>query len=565
MNKNDKNSFESYEKRIEKEFENSTIFNDNVKIDVEKHKHKKNSGYVKLLCAMLCFLIVIGASIFSIVKFWPVEEEKQETTEETKSISLTSSANVDLSDMKNVSKKAVSNVSEIHIKNETDEFVCVPYKVTQTDDDGEKTESVYFKLKDVDKNIPIDDSLVTDFYDQIFSVSALSKLEGEWTEKDCGLDNPKIYIKVTMADKSQFTVKVGNKLATSDGYYYVSTSLKDGIFICEGSVYDNFSTTLSELVNTTLFSALTKDDVGSKYFQNDKLTVFDSIEINGDNFNDVKLSYHNTSDDIMQYFIDKPVYTYASDEKLEALLSPLSEGLTASFAYKINPTDADVKKYGLDKPYMSINYKFGNKTYNIKFSKPGCVDANYSACTVNDTPVIYGVLDSQIEFIDWKLNDLRFNLLYLRDIETFKTLTAKYNGKAYKYELSFDTVVSDDETTGTSSTTSAEKELSVVLNSSPIDADNFKTAYQRITMASATKYLDSGESVKGNPELTFEIELQNGKTDVITYTKYNENYYLHKLNGVGDELIPKRTVDALILNFEKLRKGEEVISPNNQQ
>lgn len=568
MDKNDKNSFENYEKRIEKEFENSTIFNNEKPINKKEIKHKKNNNYIKLLCILLSCLIVIGASIFSIIKFWPVEEKVDEKKDEETTISLTADANVDLSKMKNVSKNAISNVSKIVIKNQKNTFTCIPYKTTVTDD-GEETEEVAFKLKNADKNIPIDDSLVTNFYDEIFSINAVSKLKGEWNEKDCGLDKPKILIKVTMADKSEFTVKVGNKLATSEGYYYVSTSLKDGIYICEGSVYDNFSVSYNSLVNTTLFDALTTEDAQSKYFQNNKLIMYDTIKINGNNFNNVKLSYKASSDDTLRCFIDEPVKTYASDEQIEKFLKPLSEGLAASTVYKLNPTSADLKKYGLNKPYLDIVYNIDGKDYKIKFSKPGIADNNYSACMVNDVPVIYSVLCDQVEFIDWDMNDLRYNLLYLKNIETIKSLTVSYNGKSYNYILSFNKVVTttDNSTENgtTAATTEAQNELSVVLNSAPINSDNFKTAYQRITMASATKYLENADKVKENPELTFEIKLESGKTDKITYTKYNENYYLHKLNGIGDELIPARTVESLITNFEKLRKGETVISPNNQQ
>lgn len=559
----DKNSFENYEKIISEEFENSTIFNSSEDSQKKAKKHIKNS-YVKLLCVLLCLVIIIGSGIFSVVKFWPAEEQVEETTSSNEAqIDLTSSANVSLEDMKNVSKNAVSNVSKIVIKNETDKYVCVPYKVTETDSEGEETETVYFKLQGIDKEIPIDESYVTAFYDSVFEVSAISKLENKWTTEDCGLDNPKILVEVTMADNSVFDIKVGDKLATNDGYYYVSTSLKNGIYIADGSVYENFSAEFNSLVDLTMFEAITENDDNSEYFLNNQLAVFDSIEINGDNFSSAKLSYKSSDDEVMSYFIENPVKTYADEEKIATLLSPLSSGFTASSVYKVQPKASDITEYGLNQPYLEVNYNLNNRVYNIKFSKPGIKDNNYCACVVDDIPVVFAVLAENVEFIDWKLDDLRYSLLYLKNIETFKAYTVKYNGKEYKYELSFDVVESDSDTDET--TSAEEKVLSVVLNSSPIDSDNFKTAYQRLTMASATKYVGKNVELNKNPDVAFEIELKNGSTDIITYTKYNENYYLHKLNGIGDELIPTRTVESLILNYEKLRKGEEVISPNNQQ
>lgn len=548
MEKNDNNSFENYEKRIEKEFENSTIFNSAEQS--KPKKHKTNNSYIKLLCGLLCFLIVVGASIFSVVKFMPNNQDINEptTTENEASISLTADANVSLDDMKNASKDAVCNVSKIVINNKYADLICVPYK---------SENDVAFKLSNVDKKIPINDDFVTSFYDEIFSVSAISKLDDKWTEKDCGLESPEIFVTVTMADNSEFTIKIGDKLGTNDGYYYLSTSVKDGIYIVDSSVYETFSATLESLVDLTLIKAIEETDTNASYFVNGSLSVFDSIEINGENFNLAKLSYKESDDEVMAYYIDEPVKAYADEEKIKEILSPLSSGFSATTVSKLNPTEADIKKYGLDNPYLEINYVIDSKTYNLKFSKVGQVDANYTACMINDVPVIYSSLSSTVSFIDWSVDSLRFNLLYLKDIETFKTLTAYYNGKSYKYELSFNEVKDEDDTT--------ENVLTAVLNSAPIDSANFKTAYQRIAMVSASKYLGENITLNSEPTLKFEIELENGNTDVITFTKYNENYYLHKLNGIGDELIAARTVDSLITNFEYLRKGETVESPNYQQ
>lgn len=560
---NNKNSFENYEKRIEEEFENSTIFNSSENSEIKPKKHKNNS-YIKLLCALLCMIIVIGSSIFSVVKFWPVDETEETTTTDEATISLTKSANVSLDKMKNAKEGAISNVSKIIIKNETDEFICVPYKVTETDDDGNETEEVYFKLKGVDKDIPINTSYVTSFYDTLFDVNAISRLDDKWTEKDCGLDNPKISVDVTMADGSRFNFKIGDKVATGDGYYYIETSLKDGIYIGEGDVYETYSADFNSLVDLDIVKQISQDDDNADYFTNDQLSVYDSISIDGENFKSAKLSYKESDDDVLAYFIEEPVKTYADDEKINALLSPFISGLTASSVYKVKPDNSDLKKYGLEDPYLEINYVINKKSYNLKFSKPGYIDSNYCACVVDDVPVIFAILADSVSFIDWNIDDLRYSLLYLRNIETFKTYTVKYDGKTYKYELSFDKAEDEGDSDDTSSS-EEENVLSVVLNSTPIEAKNFKTAYQRLTLASAAKYVGENIELNKDPEISFEIELQNGNVDVITYTKYNENYYLHQLNGIGDELIPARTIDLLKHNYEKLRKGEEVDSPNNQQ
>ena len=162
---NNKNSFENYEKRIEEEFENSTIFNSSNEIQPSRKKKKGNNSYIKLLCALVMCVIVVTTSIFSVVKFWPTNQENTTTEPQEALIYLTNSANVSLKNMKDAPKNAISNVSKIVITNETDKFTCVPYKVKNTDSDGATTESIFFKLQGVDSSIPIDNSIVTAFYD----------------------------------------------------------------------------------------------------------------------------------------------------------------------------------------------------------------------------------------------------------------------------------------------------------------------------------------------------------------------------------------------------------------
>ena len=118
-------------------------------------------------------MIILGGSIFSVVKFWPENEPTVdvEQTETGASIELTSSANISLDKMENADKNAVSNVVKIVIKNETDEFVCVPFK---------KNNKVYFKLENVNEQIPVNYEYVTAFYDSLFTVNAISKLDDKY-------------------------------------------------------------------------------------------------------------------------------------------------------------------------------------------------------------------------------------------------------------------------------------------------------------------------------------------------------------------------------------------------
>lgn len=560
------NSFKDYEKRINKEFIGSSIFTESEQTPLKSRK----SPYFKVCCFLLVLVIAFVSCAVSVAMFLPstLDKIKQianeiEVADKYSTIYLTESANVSLSDMTNVPADALSNISSIYIKNETDEYNVVPKKVNVTDSNGNKKREVYFTLANDNSGLPIDVTIVNRFKDEVFNLSAIKKLDDKYTQAECGLDKPKIFVSVTMADGSEFSFKIGNQIPTDDGYFYVSSSLVDGIYIGGEETYNAFSLSMVDLVNTTMISPLDSNEY-STYFSNGSLAFFDTIGIDGDNFSDyTKLEYRDSDDEATSFFIVEPTNSYASDEAVSKLLSPLSAGLLAEKAYSIDVSDASLKKYGLLDPYLVIDYKIDDLKMTLKFSEPNVVDTGLVACMINDVPVVYAVSLENIEFIDWENSDLRFSLLYLKSIQTFKTFTVEYGGNSFKYNLSFDYPVGDD---GVVDTQTSERELSVVLGSAtPIEAVNFQTAYQRLALVSASKYLSADEMIEEDPDLKFIIEFQNGEKDVITFTKYNENYYLRKLNGVGDELIAYRTIDSLMHNYDKLRKGETIVSPNNQQ
>ena len=560
------NSFKDYEKRISKEFEDSSIFTE----PTDSSTKSRKSPYFKICCFLLSLIVAFSGCAVAVGLLLPstldkvaqiaseLESAKKETT-----VYLTQSANVALKDMKNAQKGALSNVSSIYIKNETDEFNLKPQEIDVTNSDGSQEKQVYFTLQNYNTKLPIDVTIVNTFKEEVFALTAIKKLDGKYSQADCGLDKPKIFVSVKMADGTEFSFKIGNQIPTDDGYFYVSTSLADGIYIGGRDTYNTFSLTMEDLINTTLVSALDQQEYSS-YFSNGTLSFFDTIGIDGKNFSDyTKLEYRDREDEATSFYIVEPTSAYASDEAVSKLLTPLSSGLLAEKAYSINTSSANLKKYGLTTPYLTVNYKVDDVNLTLKFSEPNVVDTGMVACMVNDIPVIYAVSVDNVEFIDWENADLRFSLLYLKSIQTFKTYTVEYGGRTFKYNLSFDYPIGDD---GKIDTETSERELSVILGTAtPIEAENFQTAYQRLALVTASKYLSAENMIPENPTLKFIIELSDGKKDVITFTKYNENYYLRKLNGVGDELIAYRTVDSLIHNYEKLRKGQTVISPNNQQ
>ena len=569
-----KNSSRPDISEIEKNFdlENSTIF---VKNDLPDNGKKskeargeggeatKSRGFIKPIAILLCAALAVSGAMISLKYFWPVNSGDTETTEpESKVIQLTSSANVALKDMKNVSKDAFSNVKSIEVTNPSGSFTVVPDKLVKaTDDDSEDT--VEYKLTGYD-NIPQSASNISSLVDNVLSVVATSKLEGDWTEADCGLDKPDIQVDAVMADGSKFTYKVGSLVPNGNNDRYASCTLKDGIYVVTSDYYDYFNTTILDYTDTGIIDSIQPSGDNDPYFKDSTLIKFDSIEISGTNIeNKIALSYSDSSNESLAYRITEPTLTYADDEKVSTLISPLASGLSGSSILTVNQTSADLKKYGLDKPYFEIKYTIKGKNYDVKFSKPDMVTEGYYAVTINDVPVVYEVAKSLVEFASWDLGNIRSSILYARNITTISQMTVDIDGKATVYDIHYDkSIEDDDETEATDSDTTDSDEdyvMTIIHNTEAVDEDSFKLVYQHLILVRAYDYLKAGEAApSGKAKLTITCKAKDGTTDVLKFVKYNERYYNYTINGIGDSLIRYDTLEKIIDEYTRLQKGETI-------
>lgn len=563
---------------IEKNFdtENSTIF---VKNDIAQSGKKskkatgeggeatKSRGFIKPIAILLCAALILSGAMVSLKYFWPVNDSSSDTNEdESAAIELTSSANVALENMENVSKEAFSNVKTIKVTNPQGSFTIVPDKLVKaTDDTEDSVDIVEYKLTGYD-NIPQSASNIQSLVDNVFGVVATSQLEGEWTEADCGLDEPQIQVDAVMADGSRFTYKVGAQVPNGNNDRYASCTLKDGIYIVTSDYYDCFNTTILDYTDTGIIEAVEQSGDNDPYFNDSTLIKFDSIEITGTNIeNKIALSYSEDSSESLAYRITEPTLTYADDEKVSTIISPLSSGLSGSSVIAVNQTAAELKKYGLDNPYFRIKYSIKGISYDVSFSKPDIVTQGYYAVTVNDVPVIFEVSKSLAEFASWDLGDIRSSILYARNITTITKMTIDIEGKSTVYDIHYDKTIEEDETEAADTTDSTATNddddyvMTIINNNEAVDEDSFKLVYQHLILVRAYDYLKAGEAApNGESKLTITVKTDDGRTDVLKFVKYNERYYNYTINGIGDSLIRYDTLDNIIDEYTRLQKGETI-------
>lgn len=561
---NKPDSLQEFEKLQQELSENSTIFSDTESEEPKKNKNKNKSKsrtnpYTKLLCVMIAAAIVLGGSIFAVKQLWILPQGESGGEDNTETIYLTADAEIALDDMENAAENAVSNILSITIDRSNESYEIVPDK---SDDE------VFYKLNGYD-DMPMNTNTSGSVYDMIFTVEAESRLDGEWTLSDCGLDEPALTVTVKMADNSEFTIKFGDQLPDNSSSRYVTTSLKDGIYIVSDDYFDSFDLSVLDYVDLTIVSAIESTGDDDPYFSSGELSRFESISYSGTKFKkNIDLIYDQNSVDALVYKLTSPTSTYADDEAISEVLTPVSSGFSAYGAYCLDPTAADYKKYGLENPYITIKYVIKGTTYVLRFSEAGAFEEGYYACTVNDVPVIYKVACDTYDFIEYTADDIRNTVLFAKNIDTVHYLTAEYGDTKVTYEITYSEVIENEEettssgedTTVTTSEEESEYQLEVFCNNQVVVAEDFQRIYQELVMVNAVGHIDDDSEVIGEPTLKLTLEFHDGNVDILTFTKHGR-YYSYRINGIGDVLVQSKTVESLIQHFDDLQAGKTIPEP----
>ena len=498
--------------------ENSTIFSFAQEDDIPKKKPKKSGGYGKLIALLTALCVVVGIAITCTLLFWNVPENDDDIVTSNESVVIINQEDAD----------------KITVKNNTAEYSVIKYDNS-------------YNLSGFD-NYPIDSDLVSTFAKTILSLSADGQVSGEWTDEQLGLDNPEITVTV-----DDIVLNVGKASGMGDSHY-CKVSNKDGVYLISESIYTELSQAPSDFINTTVIEAFSEENY-EDYYANSVLVAFDDITISGNAYADlINVICVDNESDVSSFAVTKPKSFYADMSVVESLLTPFSEGLTATSGYCLIDDSTDLSSYGLDTPQYVYTYKFGDETFKIELSKKGIIDDGVYACRLNGGNVIYKVRADSISFIIENVDELRSTILFSVSIKNVDVFTANYGGKSYSYDIALEKVKSDDGSTN-------ESTVVYSMDGEELDTESFQNIYMAIASVSPTDYADDGGELSNEPYLEFELKMTDGSVNTVKFIKYNDRYYRMYLNDIGDQLINYSVVDRLISYFDAFNAGEKIDSP----
>ncbi len=550
-------------------FENSTLFGES---EVKEKKKSKLSPIKKGIIS-ISSLALLTAVVLVVVMFVIPKGGDDNETIDTSSVATKTEFEV-------MTVKP-ADIKQVTVKNDSDNFTLIPKETT----DSEGNTGYAWLAKGYEH---IDFTTPAYMIDAIINVKALKKFdideaaivnaESDTTASDStssgdtesgandpyGFGKPYSVLNVELNDGGGYKVTVGSVSPDKSGRYINISG--DGDFkkhektayLVDTSVINCVGNSLLNSVNMISAPAITSSGENDEYFDSGELIKFDELLIGGRlHKNTIKVICPSDDLSLLSYMIEEPNEQAANDESVNSILGIVG-GVYNSGAYVLDYKNSDIKKYGLDNPYLTYYIKVGDRYIDMKISE--LQDDGYYAYTVNysndggktvvDKNIIYKLNAEGYEYFELKSEEIFFEKLFIEYVKYVESMSVTVSG-----EPTHTFTLNHEEGNEAHFTVTTEK-------GKEIDDDEFCYYYARLLYLTALENDDTDYAVGDDFVIKFKISYTTeGKADdeIVIYP-YDKNVrrYVYKLNGNGTALVSKTLVEDLINCLEPLASGKSI-------
>ncbi len=444
----------------------------------------------------------------------------------------------------------MNNIKKVEILTDKKHYEYTPLTQEVEDYDGNPTKETIWELKGYETKLLASSSTVT-VIDNVSNMYALRVMEQSMEKKALyGLSAPSITINVTQKEGNNISLLVGD-LSPDNAGYYVSVTGDEKIYLVAATNIEKIKSTPEQLANTVIFDAPTIDNIvkktDKKYFDESSgaLQTFESIELSGKKFkNKVKLVPISNNDFVKYTIYSGSEKRFANPNTVETMFSLATNGLVAIDTYVLQPSKAQIKKYGLDNPDYDVTIKCGEISLRVKanfYDKKN----NYYAVMFEGRNAIYTVTTDALAMLDYSLKDYYYEFIFQEYIHNFKNISIKTPSKSYSFDIDYD---------------SEEDEITAKGNGKEINSDLLSAYYQYfITLSPEIK--DSYKSGKTVLTATFTYDGVSGDTEVMEFKEQSSRRYLVKLNGQNMGIIKSTELDKFIVYAEYVMLDRGIPDP----
>lgn len=416
------------------------------------------------------------------------------------------------------------NLTEIDIQG------AEPFHVTRTFRGRADAASEY--MIDGYEDLTLDTALLSTLANNGCALEADSLIEEQASDLGkYGLADPMADVTLTYEDGSKFQFLVGDKSPMDNTKTYCAV---DGdVYLIRTSLVSNYGKTPEQFLSTTVLA------------EPDEATypIVESVRIEREDLDwDIYMEYdHEGAEDdsaggtAATHVMLEPLFSYLNVERSKDITNGMF-GLSAQEVAVVHPTDADLKRCGLDTPFCTVTMQTDDeKSYTLtigdSYETEDGTKLYYTYLEgVNE---IFGVTEDNAKWITVQPGDITSANIFVTNVWNIGTLEVKDKD----YDLKF-------EGEGTS-----QEDYTVTVNGEDCDTERFRLLY-RFLLYIYGEELYIGEVPEGEPDAQVHLTTQNGKEDyTIAFYKISDLKTIVARDGVPSYVIRTSALDTLSYNL----------------
>ncbi len=430
-----------------------------------------------------------------------------------------------------------AEIKSMHVENESGSFDVTSY--TPVNDKGETDVTVYTLVgfEDFELQAGNPDSIANVLAKLDFSqVLTLEAKKG----KDYGFDSPRATATVTYTDDTKAIIIVGDDAPQGAGTY-VKFGDGDAVYLVDATVVAPLLYGANDLISRKINESVS-DSAN---------TQASLITITGTGFDkDIELKLNDNGKNSATYVITKPSQVYANENE-SSLVSGSLRGLQATAVKMVNPSDNQLEKLGLKKPYANVKAVFPDTTVELSASK---VDADGNVyIMVKDVDVVYQIAATTVPWATTSYEKLVSEYVLNPKMIALSSMSVNDGSKTYDFNLSSKEVTTtDDEGNETTSTTTT-----VQYNGKELETAYFDIFYQNVAYTQLAEVKSA--SVSGNPVFSVKYTYRaDGSTETVNFYSTGDNRYIAEVNGVVVGTVYKANINKLAKQVSQVANNKQV-------
>ena len=432
------------------------------------------------------------------------------------------------------------------VKNAADEI-----KIVMKDAPSEDGLPATYTLEEY-KDLDVNTALVGTLINNCNGLKAQSVAARDCTDlAKFGLDKPSATVEFTYESGNTVKFYVGDK-APSGQTVYVRVDGSNDVYMVESSLVANYSKTNNELIEKTILSKPSDED----------MPIIKSLRVEREDMeSDILIEYDKSSEDTYSggtssaHKMVEPTESYLTVDRSTNVVSGMF-GLTASGIYALHCKEADIAEAGLSEPFCKVTMDCDDGSTHVLLLSEIFTDDSGSKCSyamLEGGKVIYTVSADKAEWLTVQPVDIASKMMIAAYVWNITELSASGGGEKAEFTVSL------KEDAEKSETRSADDYI-VRKDGEEFDTERYRTFYSFLVSANAEEFALGVPVPEGEPAAV--VKYTDSYTDKTNTFEFYDDSVMRSLivvNGESKYYCTKAYVNTLIENIKRIGTGEDYI------